>query len=109
ADFNRKVHTVAIPAKLPIEFSCGHTETKGLSDEPLGKRKAHAFGIGKNFVCSRVSQKQRRANLERQEQDVVADAISFEEDHELPELQGSGKQIKCATRIRYILLTDVLD
>src|SRR5699024_9351854 len=105
---NRKVHPVAIPKKLPIEFSCGHTETKDLSDKPAGKRKAHAFGLGKNFVCSRCFKKQGQANLQRQEQEVLADAMGFEEDHELPELQGSDKQIKCATLIRYTVLADIL-
>lgn len=100
---------MAIPTKLPIEFSCGHTETKDLSHKPAGKRKAHAFGLGKNFVCSRCFKKQGRANLERQDQELLADAMGFEEDHGLPELQGSDKQIKWATRIRYAVLTDILD
>jgi len=100
---------VAIPTKLSIEFSCGHTETKDVSHKPEGKRKSWAFGLGKNFVCSRCFKKQGRANLEQQDQEVLADAMGFEEDHDLPELQGSDKQIKWATRIRYTVLTEILD
>src|SRR5699024_4349937 len=59
---NRKLHQVAIPKKLPIEFSSGHTETKAMSDKPAGKRKAHAYGLGKNFVCSRCFKKQGQAS-----------------------------------------------
>src|SRR5699024_3203216 len=106
---NRKVHPVAIPTKLPIEISGDHTEPKDLSHKPAGKRNAHAFALGKNIVYSSCIKKQGQANHQRQEQEVLADAMGFEEDHELPELQGSDKQIKWATRIRYTILADILD
>src|SRR5699024_6473265 len=83
---NRKVHPVANPKKLPSVISSGHTKTKDLSHKPAGKRKAHAFGLNKNFVCSRCFKKQGQAILQRQEQDVLADAMGLEEDQELPEL-----------------------
>lgn len=100
---------MAIPTKLPIEFSCGHTETKDLADTPAGKRKSRAFGLGKNFVCTKCFKKQGKAHLEQLNQDALADAMSFETDHDLPELQGSEKQVNWATRIRFDVLNHILE
>jgi len=98
---------VAIPTKLPIEFSCGHTETKDLSDTPAGKRKSRAFGLGKHFVCSKCFKKQGRQNLEQLNQEILVDAMGFEHDHNLPDLQGTEKQTNWATRIRFEVLNAI--
>ena len=100
---------MAIPTKLPIKFSCGHTETKDLSSTPAGKRKSRAFGLGKNFVCSRCFRKQGQESLEQLNREILANAMAFEEDHSLPELQGSEKQVAWATKIRYEVLSDIVD
>lgn len=100
---------MAIPTKLPIKFSCGHIETKDLSSTPAGKRKSRAFGLGKNFVCSKCFRKQGQQSLEQLNKEILANAMAFEEDHSLPELQGSDKQITWASRIRYEILSDIVD
>lgn len=99
---------MAIATALPVQFKCGHSETKDFSSTPPGKRKAKAFGLGKNFVCSRCFKASRREDLERQNQEVLIHAQGFDEEHGLPELTGSDKQIRFATRIRYQVLSDII-
>src|SRR5699024_12432099 len=105
----RKVHQVAIPTKLPITFSCGHTETKDLSSTPAGKRKSRAYGLGKHFVCAKCFKKQGQQNLDELNKEILADAMGFEKEHDLPELEGSEKQVTWATKTRYEVLSEIQD
>lgn len=98
---------MAIPTKLSITFSCGHRETKDLSDTPAGKRKSRAYGLGKNFVCSKCFKKQGQQNLDHLNKETLADAMGFETEHDLPELEGSEKQVTWATKIRYEVLSEI--
>ena len=100
---------MAISETFSIEFSCGHTESKDLSSTPAGKRKAKAFGLGKNYVCSKCFKAKGKAELEKQNKQQLVDAQSFEEDHGLPEIEGSEKQISWATRVRYEVLAEIVD
>lgn len=100
---------MAIPTTLSIQFKCGHAETKDLSSTPAGKRKAKAFGLGKNFVCSRCFKASRSDEFDKYNQDLLIQAQGFEEDHGLPELTGSEEQVPWATRLRYQRLTDLID
>lgn len=100
---------MAIPTKLSIKFSCGHTESKDLSHKPAGKRKQHAYGLGQNFVCSKCFKKQGQQNLDQLNKDILADAMGFEQEHNLPELQGSEKQVNWATKIRFEVLHDIVE
>lgn len=100
---------MAIPTTFSIQFKCGHSETKDLSSTPAGKRKARAFGLGKNFVCSRCFKASRRDELDKHDQDLLIQAQGFEEEHGLPELTGSEGQVRWATRLRYQVLTDLID
>ena len=61
---------MAIPTTFSIQFKCGHSETKDLSSTPAGKRKARAFGLGKNFVCSRCFKASRRDELDKHDQEM---------------------------------------
>lgn len=100
---------MAIPTQFKIEFSCGHTETKDLSKSAPGKRKARAFGLGKNFVCSKCFKKQGHESLEKQNQQQLIDAEAFETEYQLPAIRGTEKQINWATRVRYEVLAEILD
>ena len=99
---------MAIKTKLPIEFSCGHTETVDLARVPAGRRKAHAFGLGKNRVCTSCFRKKSAEDLELQNRQTLLDADQFAQEHDLPDLTGSDKQVNWATRVRYQVLSDVL-
>lgn len=98
-----------IKTRLPIEFSCTHTETVDLSHIPAGRRKAYAFGLGKHRVCTRCFKAAGAADLEQRNRQTLLDAEQFAQEHQLPELTGSEKQIAWATRVRYQALTDILD
>jgi hypothetical protein len=100
---------MAIPTTLSIQFKCGHAETKDLSSTPAGKRKARAFGLGKNFVCSRCFKASRRDEFDKYNRDLLIQAQGFEEDHGLPGLTGSEGQVRWATRLRYQRLTDLIE
>ena len=100
---------MAIPEIFSIEFSCGHTESQDLSSTPPGKRTATAFGRGKHYVCSKCFKAKGKAELEKQNKQKLIDAQSFEEEHGLPEIEGSEKQISWATRVRYEVLTEIVD
>src|SRR5699024_9869026 len=99
----------AIPTKLPITFSCGQTETKDLSSTPAGKRKSRAYGLGKHFVCAKCFKKQGQQNLDEFNKETLADAMGFEKEYDLPELEGSEKQVPCATKSRYEVPSEITD
>lgn len=98
---------MAIPTKLSITFRCGHREVQDLSDTPAGKRKSRAYGLGKHFVCSKCFKQQGQQNLDQLNKETLADAMGFESEHDLPELEGSEKQITWATKIRYDVLSEI--
>ncbi|MCT2089726.1 hypothetical protein M3D92_10565 [Micrococcus terreus] len=100
---------MAIPTKFSIKHKCGHTQARDLAHVPAGKRKAHAFGISKNQDCIKCFRAADKEFLEQKNREVLVAAQGFEEEHGLPELTGSEKQIPWATRLRYQCLTEVLD
>lgn len=100
---------MAIPTTLSIQFKCGHAEAKDLSSTPPGKRKAKAFGLGKNYVCSRCFKASRRDEIDKYNQDLLIESQGFDEQHSLPELTGSEGQVPWATRLRYQRLTTLID
>lgn len=100
---------MAIATTLPITHSCGHTATRDLSHVPAGRRKTHAFGISKHQVCPKCLKSQKSQDLEKRNRAVLAEAAGFEEEHALPELTGSEKQVSWATRVRYQVLSEIQD
>lgn len=100
---------MANPTVLSITFTCGHQERKDLSHVPAGKRKGKAYGMGKNFVCTACFTAKGKEDLQRHNRDQLASAEVFEEEHQLPELDGSEKQLPWATRNRYAALSAVLE
>ncbi|MGM7669285.1 hypothetical protein [Microbacterium sp. A93] len=99
---------MSIPTKFPIRFTCGHIETKDLASTLAGKRKAKAFGLGKNLVCSKCFRSSNREERNRENRQQLIDAQTFDEEHGLPELTGSDKQIAWATRNRDQVLTEII-
>lgn len=99
---------MSIRTRIPIRFTCGHMETKDLTAVPAGKRKAKAYGLGKNLVCSKCFRSSNREELHRENRQQLIDAQSFDEEQGLPELTGSDKQIAWATRNRYQVLTEII-
>lgn len=104
---------MAIATSLSIKYKCGHTQSTDLSKVPAGRRKSHAYGLGKNRVCGRCfaaeNAEGREAFLAERNAQTLAAAESFEADHDLPPLIGSEKQLSWATRTRYELISTALD
>lgn len=101
---------MAIPTTFSINHNCGHTADRDLSHVPAGKRKAYAFGLSKNQSCPDCFKKQSRdkffAELDAQE---LAEAEAFEQEHSLPELDATEKQLPFATRVRHQTLRDLAE
>ncbi|GAA3278235.1 hypothetical protein [Nesterenkonia halobia] len=100
---------MAIPTTFDIEYTCGHTETTDLSATPAGKRKGRAFGLGKNLVCSKCFKKKGKEELAKQNQQTLIEAGEQAEALDLPELDGTEKQVDWATRARYEALASIQD
>ena len=98
-----------IRTQLSIDFGCGHTETVDLAHVPAGRRKAHAFGLGKNRVCTKCFRAKGKQELEQLNRQLLLDAAEFEQQHDLPDLTGSEKQIDWATRARFQALSEIVD
>src|SRR5699024_5612216 len=60
-----------------------------------------------HFVCANCFKKQGQQNLDELNKETLADAMGFEKEHNLPELEGSEKQVTWATKIRYEVLSDI--
>lgn len=100
---------MAVPARLPVTYTCGHTETKDLSNRPAGERARLAKWYGAKFVCSECfvpgAVDETRAELEArratEHQELVAEAAR----DGLPvDLVGTAKQVGWAIRVRQELI-----
>lgn len=100
---------MAIATKYKIKFSCGHLEVKDLGATPAGKRASKARWLGEQYTCVKCFKKADQKELEKLNADILADAEVFEDENNLPELQGTEKQLPWATRLRFQLLTDGLE
>jgi hypothetical protein len=104
---------MAIATSLSIKYKCGHTQATDLSAIPAGRRKSHAYGLGKNGICGRCFSKDnaegRAAFLAQRNAQALAEAESFENDHQIPPLTGSEKQLSWGTRTRYELLSKAFE
>ncbi|WP_431711472.1 hypothetical protein [Glutamicibacter uratoxydans] len=100
---------MAIATRYKIKFTCGHTEIKDLGTTPPGKRVSKARWMGDTYTCTTCFKAADRKDLDKLNADTLADAEVFGQHHDLPDLEGSDKQLPWATRVRYQLLTDGLD
>lgn len=100
---------MAIPTKARITYTCGHRETRDLSDTPAGKRKSKAQWFAKNFTCTRCFKDSRTGEAAKDANQRALDAEAFAEQHGLPELTGSQKQVFWASILRHETLAVVLD
>lgn len=94
----------------PVQYTCGHTENRDLSDKPAGKRAASAKWFGEHLVCGRCFKKQNGSGESDAERDArhAKEAEQIREDAErdgLPvDLVGTEKQVPWALRIRAELI-----
>lgn len=98
---------MAIPTTYEIDYSCGHSESRDLSDKPAGSRAGYAQFLAKGkcrdcFIKSsnRKNSAQRKKFLEELNQEKMADSKKLG----LPELHGTDKQVPWATAVRVELI-----
>lgn len=87
---------MAIQRTFEINFECGHSETRDLSDKPAGKRKSFANWLSQQncFSCWKEETKDERAAQRREA--AAQNAVKLG----LPELEGSEKQLEWAPIFR---------
>lgn len=97
-----------VPTEFEIDYSCGHTETKDLSDLPAGSRRGRVKFLeekGNCFECYKKSNKKKdAAEFKKYVKQQVKQAKIDSEELELPDLEGTDKQIDWATQIRIELI-----
>lgn len=103
---------MAIPTHYDIDYSCGHSETRDLSEKPAGSRAGYAefLARGKCWECfkksnDRKNSASRKKFLEEKNASAVADSKKLG----LPQLQGSAKQVPWATSVRVELIQSAHD
>lgn len=87
---------MAIQKTFEIEFACGHSEKRDLSEKPAGKRKGFANWLSQQncFECWKDETKDERAEQRREAAASNAQKLG------LPELDGSEKQLEWAPIFR---------
>lgn len=100
---------MAIPTSAKIKYTCGHTESRDLSDTPAGKRKSKAKWFSENFTCNKCFKESQNGEAKKDANQRAIDAQDFAEEHELPELKGSEKQVMWASIVRHETLTAVIE
>ena len=97
---------MAVKTIWPVQYTCGHTENRDLSDKPAGKRASSAKWFGEHLVCSRCFKKQNGSDESDAERDArhAKEAEQIREDAERDELPidlvGTEKQVPWALRVR---------
>lgn len=111
-----------IPTHYPVKYKCGHTVSTDLSKIPPSKRAAAARSdfyetrAGKDndgMVCPNCFKKQRKTDTTAFLNQLMLDAETFEEEHQLPDLTGTDRMISSglvegARRDRYSVLSLLL-
>lgn len=100
---------MAIPTEFAIEHTCGHTQTRDLSNVDAGKRKSRADWYSKNQTCAKCFKASKDSEDRKDTNQRAIDAAAFANDHGLPELKGSDAQVKWASIIRAEALEVVVD
>lgn len=91
---------MAIPTVFTIDFKCGHTEERDLSDKAAGRRKGFASWLASQD-CTECFKKKGSQEFKEQ---LYQQAVENQTRLELPELEGTPKQVPWATTVRDELL-----
>lgn len=98
---------MSIPTTYDITHSCGHSESRDLSDVPAGQRAGKVAWWSEKpcFTCFRAKNRRTLSKEVQAERDAKhEDALADQERSGLPILRGSDKQVKWAIDTRYDLL-----
>lgn len=100
-DTHRKDKIMAVQTHYEVTFTCGHTETRDLSDRPAGKRASFAKWLARNGDCVDCWKKEHKDDRRLAQLEVAA---SNAKKLELPELEGSEAQLAWAPIFRNDLI-----
>lgn len=91
---------MAVATKYDVTYSCGHSESRDLSKTPAGKRVGFAQWLHTQ-PCFKCSDKD---NKEARRQQRIQDADRFAQRLDLPELNGTERQLMWAPIFRHRLI-----
>lgn len=114
---------MAIPTSFPVKYKCGHTEQRDLSNVAASKRSqlaesdffaTKAGSDDDGMVCNKCFKETRKVDKEAFLRQLMLDTEAFENQHVLPELTGTEKQvssglIESARRDRFTVLEAILE
>ncbi|WP_112235313.1 hypothetical protein [Kocuria sp. BT304] len=94
---------MAVQTQYEITFTCGHTETRDLSDRPAGKRASFAKWLARKGECTDCWKTEHKDDRRLERLDVAAGNAKK---LELPELEGSDAQLAWAPIFRNDLIIE---
>lgn len=108
---------MAVQTIWDIDHECNHSQQHDLSHKKPHERAGFAQWLGtKNCTdCFRKQQNSHDDGLTKDEwiaerrRIEAQDALIWSENHELPDLEGTEKQVPYAVQVRMILLQDASD
>ncbi|MFW0168779.1 hypothetical protein [Rothia sp. P4278] len=97
---------MAVATEYKIKLSCGHTETRDLSDQPAHNRKSYASWLSKKGSCHKCFIKNNQAEIEAKRLEV---ATSNMQKFELQDLEGTERQQHYGLLVRDRLLVQAIE
>ncbi|MEU6440385.1 hypothetical protein [Streptomyces sp. NPDC047046] len=96
---------MAIPTEWTIDHTCGHTETRDLTNRPADRRAGFAEWLGTQpcTACWETARSAERAKERAAEEKAVEEWAKL---HQMPVLHGTARMVPWATRCRHQLLSD---
>lgn len=114
---------MAISTSFPVKYKCGHTEKRDLSNVAASKRRqlaesdffaTKAGSDDDGMVCDKCFKENQKVDKEAFIRQLMLDTEAFENQHELPEMTGTEKQVtsglvESARRDRFTVLEAILE
>lgn len=100
---------MSIPTTFEIDYKCGHSGTRDLSDVPAGQRAGKVEWLESTlcFDCFKAKGKRTLSKEVQAERAALMEAATEDaERSHFPVLGGSEKQTPWGTRVRYELMRD---
>lgn len=100
---------MAIAREWEVDYACGHSELRDLSDIPAGKRAGRAEWLTKQqcFDCFKAKNGTKMSKeIAAERAAELAEAEADAERQSLAVLRGSEKQVTWAIKVRYEMMRD---
>lgn len=97
---------MALATEFTIKLSCGHTETRDLSDQPAHNRKSYAKWLSAKGKCRKCFLKDNQEEYDKKRREIAENNMRV---FELQDLEGTENQIKYGILVRDRLLTQAIE